>query len=388
MTRIKVLQVLEATTAGTGKHLFTLLRGLDRDVFDVEVACPMVRDEWADTGDTRFVAQVRALDVPVHAVDLRSGVKPLADMLGVIRLFTLMRRGNYDLVHLHSSKAGFLGRIAAKLNGMKTIYTPNGLYFLRPGSQLAQNFFLWLERLAGRLTDRLIAVSESERHAVIETRTVPESKVAVIPNAVECDDAFRPNPAARDRIRAELGIPPDAFVVGTASRHSRQKDPMTLIRAARFIVDAAPQTQFVWCGEGEKKLESLVGARQVDVHNAFQFLGFRHDMQDVMNAFDVFVLSSIYEGLPYVLLEAMLLELPVVATDVIGNRDTVVANETGLLVPARDPKALAAAVIELAGDPERRRAMGRRAGEVVRKRHAISAMVAATEQVYRSVTQL
>jgi glycosyltransferase involved in cell wall biosynthesis len=384
-TRIRLLEVLEATTAGTGKHLETLLRGLDRDVFDVEVACPAVRDEWADKGDTRFVAKVRALNVPVHTVQMRSGIKPLADVVGLLRLYQLVRRGRYDVVHLHSSKAGFLGRLAAKMNGVKTVYTPNGLYFLRPGAWPTRRFFLLLEQLAGRLTDCLIAVSDSECRAVVETHTIAASKVKTIPNAVECDDSFRPDPEARRRIRAELGLGPDAFVIGTASRHSKQKDPLTLIRAARFILDGAPNSRFVWCGDGEKKLQSLVAARQVDVYAAFQFLGFRHDIQDVMNAFDVFVLSSVYEGLPYVVLEAMLLELPVVATDVVGNRDTVVDGETGVLVPPQQPKALAAAVLELAHDPERRRAMGRRGAQVVRERHAIAGMVAATQQVYRAL---
>ncbi len=112
-------------------------------------------------------------------------------------------------------------------------------------------------------------------------------------------------------------------------------------------IDGAPHARFIWCGDGEKRLQSTVAAREVDVFQAFHFLGSRHDIQDVMNTFDVFVLSSVYEGLPYVLLEAILLELPVVATDVIGNRDTVVPGETGLLVPPSDPKALADAVLEL-----------------------------------------
>ncbi len=387
MSKIRVLEVLEATTAGTGKHLLLLLQGIDRDRFEVEVASPLVRDEWVDKGDTKFAERVRALGITLHPIDLRSGIHPIQDPLGLLRLLRLMRRGNYDVVHLHSSKAGFLGRIAAKLCGLKTIYTPNGLYFLRPGNRMVQRLFLWLEQLAGRMTDRFIAVSESERTAAVETKTVPAERITVIPNAVACDDGFRPDDDARRRIRRELGIDDDAFVIGTASRHSKQKDPMTFIRSARFVLDGAPHARFIWCGDGEKRLQSTVAAREVDVFQAFHFLGFRHDIQDVMNAFDVFVLSSVYEGLPYVLLEAMLLELPVVATDVIGNRDTVVPGETGLLVPPSDPKALADAVLELVRDPARRRAMGVRGAEVVRERFDLPGMVAATQRQYEALRE-
>ncbi len=385
MRPLRVLEVLEATTAGTGKHLFTLLRGLDRSLFEVEVASPLVRGEWQDKGDTRFVDRVRALGVPVHAVDLRRGIDLIADTKGLIALYRLMRRGKYVVVHVHSSKAGFLGRIAAKLNGIRTVYTPNGLYFLNPRSALSRRFFLLLEQVAGLLTDRLIAVSESERRIIVQNRTVPDRKIAVIPNAVDGGEGFRPNAQARQRVREELRLRPEIFVVGTASRYSRQKDPTTFVQAARYVLDRDDSTRFVWCGEGERRRQTEEFAREIGVFGAFHFLGFRHDIQDVMNAFDLFALSSIYEGMPYVLLEAMLLELPVVATDVVGNRDVVVSGETGILVPPSNPEAMGVAVLELAHDPVRRRTMGQRGASLVRQRNGVQDMVTATQRVYRAL---
>ncbi|MEM7200743.1 MAG: glycosyltransferase family 4 protein [Planctomycetota bacterium] len=386
MSKIKVLEVLEATTAGTAKHLITLLKGVDRSRFEVEVAAPLVRTKWADKGDTRFVEKVKALGFRIHAVDLRSGVNPIADSRGLLALFRLIRRGRYDVVHLHSSKAGFLGRIAAKLNRIKTVYTPNGLYFLNPRRAMARRFFLFLEQFGGVLTDRMIAVSDSERRQIVDHRTVREARVSVIPNALDCDDGFAPDLSARDRIRRELGIPDDVLVLGTASRYCRQKDPHTLIRAAKIMLQRTDKVRFVWCGEGEQRTETEQFAREHGVGEAFHFLGFRHDIQAVMNAFDIFVLSSIYEGLPYVLLEAMLLELPVVATDVTGNRD-IVKTDTGLLVPPQQPQALAEAMLALAEDPARRDAMGKRGAEVVRECYSMPDMVRATQQVYEALAR-
>lgn len=381
--RIKVLEVLEATAGGTRKHLISLLRGLDREAFDVEVAGPPVRD--GHELDTRFAEEVEELGVRLHPVAMRRAVKPFDDLKGVIQLARIMRRGRYDVVHLHSSKAGILGRVAAKLNRMKTVYTPNGFYFLNAESRLARSFYLVAERLAGLLTDRLVAVSESERDATIRTRTVAQRKIAVIPNAIE-SDGIRPDPEAGARIRAELGIAPGIKVLGTVSRFIDQKDPLTMIRALRAVLDREPDVRFIWAGEGgDREQETLALARELDVRGAIHFLGFRHDVQDVMNAFDVFVLSSTFEGLPYALLEAMFLEIPVVATDVVGSRDVVTDDETGVLVPPRHPAELAAGILRLLDDGERRRRLAVAAKARVEEHHSIEKMIARIEELYRGL---
>lgn len=381
--RIKVLEVLEATAGGTRKHLISLLRALDRQAFDVEVAGPPVRD--GHELDTRFADEVAALGVRLHPVALRRQVRPLSDLKGMIALAKIMRRGRYDVVHLHSSKAGALGRVAAKLNGMKTVYTPNGFYFLNAEGRLARAFYLAAERIAGLLTDHLIAVSESERDATIEARAVPPHKISVIPNAVESDE-IAVDDGARRRIRAELGIAPGAKVLGTVSRFIAQKDPLTLVRAFGAVRELDAGVRLVWAGEGgdlEDDTKRL--ARELGVLDAIHFLGFRHDVQAVMNAFDVFVLSSVFEGLPYALLEAMFLEIPVVATDVVGSRDVVVDGQTGVLVAPGRPEELARAAVGLLGDGERRRRLARAALIRVRERHGIAGMIAKIEALYRSL---
>lgn len=383
MSRIRVLEVLEATAGGTRKHLVSLLRGLDRDAFDVEVAAPLVRD--GHDLDTLFAAEVKALGVPFHAVALRRRVSPIADLKGVVKLTGLMRRGRYDVVHLHSSKAGFLGRIAGKLNGIKTVYTPNGFYFLNASSRFERRLYLLAEQVAGWMTDRLVAVSESERETTVAHRAVAASKVVVIPNAIEEQD-LHVDPDARARVRRELQIPSDAPVIGTVARFLAQKDPLTLIEAARLVVDQVRGARLLWCGEGGDLVDDTVRrARELGVYDSCSFLGFRRDVPAIMNACDVFVLSSIFEGLPYSLLEAMALGLPVVATDVVGNRDVVVDGRTGVLVPPQRPAELAAGVVGLLRDPARRRELARAGSELVRARYGLARMVSDIEALYRSL---
>ena len=228
---IRVLKVLEATAGGTRKHLVSLLRGLDRASFDVEVASPLVRDGHTD--DTAFVDEVRALGIRVHAVALHRSVRPWSDLKGLVALWRIIRRGRFDVVHLHSSKAGFLGRVAAKAAGAPTVYTPNGFYFLNAEKASTRAFYRVLEQAVGPLTDRLVAVSDSEREAAAAAR-IARGRTEVIPNAIETD--FFPDAAARQRIRADLGYGDDVVVVGTVARFLRQKDPATFVRAAHRVV--------------------------------------------------------------------------------------------------------------------------------------------------------
>jgi glycosyltransferase involved in cell wall biosynthesis len=382
MEKMRLLQVLEATVGGTRRHLISLVSRIDRHSFEVEVAGPTVRH--GALGDTQFREQINQLGIPFHPIEMQREIRLGPDLKALLQLSNLIRRGRFDLVHTHSSKAGFLGRFAARLNGVPTVYTPNGFYFLSARSAGQREIFLRLEQLAGQLTDRIIAVSTSERQAVIENHIVKDSKVVMIPNGIDLT-AHQVDSAARARIRAELNIPSESLVVGTVSRHIAQKDPPTLIRAFQRILTAMPETRLLWCGEGELQPETEKLAHDLQLSHAVQFLGFRPDVLDIMNAFDVFVLSSLFEGLPYSVLEAMARELPIVATNVIGNRDVVIDGTTGLLVPPSDPQLLAEAVVQLLSNPTRRQQLGRNGRVLVGRSYCIGQMVKDTEEVYRSL---
>jgi len=377
--KIKVLEVLEATVGGTRKHLVSLLQEIDRGKFDVQVAAPEVRHD--NVKDTNFTNAVKALGIPIHFIDMCRGINPPADLISLIKLYVLIRQEKYTLVHTHSSKAGFLGRIAAKLNGVPTIYTPHGFYFLDAGSPLKRNIFLWLEKFAGLFTDKLIAVSHGERETTLKNNIVGEDCCVVIPNAID-PVSFTPDPIARERMRAELGFTNKTLIIGTVSRYISQKDPFTLVRTAKLVLDVLPGTRFVWCGEGEMREATEAFARDLGVHNAFSFLGFRQDVKDIMNTFDIFLLSSIFEGLPYTLLEAMALGIPIVATDVVGSRDVIINGENGILVPSKSPTQLAEALIDLLNDPEKRQKMGDKGKSLLHEQYSLKKMVFDTEAVY------
>jgi glycosyltransferase involved in cell wall biosynthesis len=313
---------------------------------------------------------------------MRRAVSPQHDAAALAKLCLLLRRGRYDIVHGHSSKGGFLARMAGWLTRTPSVYTPNALYFLRlpPGGQ--RMAYVGLERLAGPFTTRFIAVSESERGVAIREKLVALEKIVVIPNGVE-PEAFQRPAHARAHIRAELGIPLDAVVVGTAARLNAQKDPECLVRAMAEVVRRARRAVYlVWAGDGELADRVREIAREVDLAERCRFIGARSDIKSVMCAFDIAALTSRYEGLPYVLLEAMALGLPVVATDVVGTRDLVARGISGYLVPPASPHAVADALLRLVESESLRADLGQRGRAIVAERYTLDAMTRRLEALY------
>lgn len=375
---IKVLEVMEATIGGTKRHLLALVRGLDRSIFDVEVAAPRVRSEAFD--DVSFSAEVREAGIKQHFVAMRREIAPLSDTSCFLQLFALMVRGRYDLVHTHSSKAGFLGRLAARLARVPAVvHTPHGFYFLNQKAGPKRSFYLRLEKLAGYATDRLIALSPTELSEAVDNCIIKPGKIALIENGIELPEP--PNPAALEGLRSSIA-PGARRLVCTVARFTPQKGPFDFVRMAALLIQMVPDVQLVWCGDGELRSEVEKLAREIGVSNRLHFLGFRTDVLDIMAAADVFVLTSHWEGLPYTILDAMALGKPVVATAAVGTRDIVQDGVTGLLTPVGDPQAAAQAVARLLTTSQEAHSMGIAGRDLVLRRYSQAAMVERTGQLY------
>lgn len=375
---LRVLEVMEATIGGTKRHLLALIRGLDRSIFQVEVAAPSVRSEAFD--DVSFSDEVAAAGVRQHHVPMRRAISPASDAASFNRLLGIMIRGRYDVVHTHSSKAGFLGRFAARLARVPTVvHTPHGFYFLNQPSGSKRSFYLNLERTAGLATDRLIALSKTELAEAIDNRIVPRAKTVLIENGIQVPEQRSPEVAARLR---ESLAPGATCIAGTVARITPQKGPFDFIRMARVLVDLVPGVHLMWCGDGEMRPEVEGLARELGIDGRLHFLGFRTDVLDVMAAMDLFILTSHWEGLPYTVLDAMALRKPVVATAAVGTRDIVQDGVTGILTPVGDPEAAARAAARLLSTREEALAMGTAGREVILRRYSQEAMVKRTGQLY------
>ena len=383
---MRVLHVMEATIGGTKRHLLELTRGLRGAGWDVEVACPRVRD--AAFGDTSFWDDLAASGIPAHEVAMERRPLSAPNARAVGALGDLIRRGGFDLVHAHSSIAGAVARPAARLASgragkrPRTVYTPHGFAFLTPGSFARRRLLLLAERALGRITDRLIAVSPTEAREAIAWGVVAPQKVATIPNGVDLPGLT--GPQEREAIRRREGWD-GAPVVGTVARMTPQKDPETWLAVASRLAATRPDVRFVWVWGGEQEQHVRQRARELGLEGRLDFAGYREDARQLLGAFDVFLLTSRFEGLPYTPIEALASGTPVVATDVVGTRDVVRHGETGLLAPPGDVDALAGRVARLLDDG---RLAGRLAGAGqadVRKRFSVQAMVTRTAALYESL---
>jgi glycosyltransferase involved in cell wall biosynthesis len=231
------------------------------------------------------------------------------------------------------------------------------------------------------LADREVCVSEGVRDFTRSRAHVSASKLVVIPNAVEPLAATRPRAA----MRAELGATGDDLVVCSIGRLDAQKGYEYLIDAAARTLASHGNALFVVAGEGDRRADLETKIARAGIGGRFKLLGWRRDIADLYNAADVFVLPSLWEGMPNSVLEAATFGLPIIATAVEGSREVIEDAKTGLLVRAGDSGALWEALDRLLGDGDLRSALGREAAKYVASKHTVERFVAAHEELYRSI---
>jgi len=297
--------------------------------------------------------------------EFKRAIRPLRDLMALSRVKAAMAAFKPEIVHTHSAKAGFIGRLAARSLRVPTIvHTPHVFPFQWSAGMRGRLYFA-LERYASSGPGTIVCVSESQRDDALQRELCDASKLVVIRNAIE-PHAMPAN--ARAAARAMLGLPADARVVGMVARLAPQKGVGVFARAAADALRARPETIFVLVGGGplEDELRERLEALKVSPEH-FRIWGHREDAEALYPAFDILVLSSLYEGLPYVLLEAMARGVPVVATDVLGSRDVVADGVTGLLARVNDPADIAEKIVSLLDDPDKIKRFGeasiRRAAE-------------------------
>jgi len=305
--------------------------------------------------DGPLLDDVRAAGLRVAPLPMARSLSPVAQWHALWAMVALFRAERPDLVHAHMPISGFLARLAARIVGVPRVaYTCHGFLFNQPGPWWRRALGFVMEWIGGRLTDITLTVSTEE--AADACRLWIARRAVPVGNGRD-PARFRPNAAARNRVRQALGVPEGQVVIVIVSRLVRHKGYAELLAAMRDVPDAE-----LWV-VGER-LSSDHGADLEPVFDAsglgprLRRLGYRADVADVLAAADIFTLPSHFEGLPMSVIEAMLTGLPVVATDIRGPREQVVHQQTGLLVPPATVAPLAAALAQLTCDTALRARMG------------------------------
>ena len=370
---MKILYVITAAEwGGAPLHVLQLMEYMVKKGHEVGlVAAP----------EPRLMEGAKALGVKIfpnpHFV---RPVRPWKDFRALWRVFGAIRQFKPDLVSAHSTKAGFAARFSCAVLRVPVIFTAHGWAFTEGKNPLARYLLALGERLAAKVTKKIICVSEHDKELALRFRVAPEQKLVVIHNGMEPSLYIN---ADGSKVRFELGLKEDEILIAMVARFVPQKDHDTLLQSLSLLPGRKFKAALVGGGEREAFFRKKVG--ELGLGDNVIFLGERRDVPQILAASDIFVLSSNWEGLPRSIIEAMMAGLPVVATRVGGVPELVEDGVTGFLVPPKDPDALAEALQRLIADPELRLRMGQAGRKKALKEFTLDRMLRETERAYREV---
>ena len=366
---LKVLQLIPTLDrSGAEKQMVLLAQGLPRDRFELEVA--------ALTRLGPLAADLVASGIPVTSIQKRFKVDPLA--LG--RLTRFLRAKRFDVVQTWIYAADTYGRVAARRAGVPIVVTAEMAVDLWKGrSERA------VDRFLARWTDRVVGNSQAVSDFYRDQVGIPAAQLAVIPSGI-ADDEPPPDvdPAA---VRLELGLPPDCPLALFVGRLAEQKGVADLLNSLDLLRQVRPDLRTLIVGDGplRDRLEGMARAYGLIEPRRACFLGHRNDVPRLLAASDLLVLPSLYEGMPNVVLEAMRFRKPVVATAAPGTTEVVVPDATGLLVPLRNPPALARAIRQVVDDPDLAARLGAAGRARVEAEFGVDRMIARFADLYESL---
>jgi len=350
--------------------------------------------EAACSPDPR-VDDLRARGYTIHEVQIDRKISPAPNSKSVLELARLMRSQNYDLVHTHAPVASVLGRVAAKLAGVKRIvYTAHGFYFHDDMPRHKYALYHGIEKSVAQITDRILVQSQEDFDTAVTTGLGSAEKIRYLGNGIDLKrfDMTVLNEERRAALREELRVPQSRGpILGITGRITEEKGFGELIEALSFLHEDFPEAHLIVIGGQlsterdafQDRLVDFIGEHGLDSH--VTFTGFRSDVPELLSLLDVFVLPSYREGLPRSILEAMAMELPVVATRIRGCREAVVDRVTGLLVPARDSRALKGAISQILSDRELASRFGKAGRERVVRTFDEQFVFARLESSYREL---
>lgn len=375
-TPIKVLHVIDHLGFGGAQtFLFDLVLEQRRSGSVDPVVCCL-------TEPTSLSHQFSSLNVPLYHLD--AGRHNLLDIAGIpYSLLRLMRKQRCDLVHTHLFVSGVFGRLAAMMVRVPTVVQEQ-----RNETKVVSGFRRWIDHVLGNRTAVVICVSQTTKDFNVQAKGIDPARILVIPNSIN------PERLSADAVRGQRQRMLDAFELSSVDpivigigRLEKQKRFDIFLQTAKLVSDQMPNVGFLIVGDGSqrKELESL--AAKLGLYPSVRFTGARSDVPTLLGISDVFLLTSDFEGLPLTLLEALAMQVPVVATHVDGTSEVLGRGLGGILIPPRDPVAAADAVMALLHDEERRRITGREGRRLVEHVYSISLVNQQVEEAYRSVLQ-
>ena len=372
--KIKLLHVITHLPIGGAQDntLYTV-ELLNKDKYDISLSCNLNGEL---VSRAKKVKHLKLYDVP----NLRREVSIINDIRAFLYLYKLIKKENFTIIHTHSSKAGFLGRIAAMLNKTPiVIHTIHGFAFHDYMNSFKKNIFIYLEKLSAKWTHGLVTVSNLNKKKVVDLGIAPIEKLKNIYSGIDLTLFINEK---NDQFRKELNLDSNHLLLGSVGRLSNQKDPITMIEAFCIVIKRFPNAHLTLVGEGELRDEILIKIDQLQLNGRVHLTGNKNDPWKIYHSLDLFIMSSIYEGLGRSITEALSCGVPVVCTSVEGVPEIVRDNKTGILVPPKDPGALATGIIKSLNDMDNARKIAEEGRKFVNDNFDVKKMVDDIDTLY------
>lgn len=382
MGKIKVLHVITRLIVGGAQEntMYTVSR-LDKSRYEIDVISgPQSGSEGSLIEE--FYAHHISLRILPYLV---REINPFKDLLAMVGLYLQMRRNHYTIVHTHSSKAGILGRMAAYLARVPIIvHTVHGWGFHDYIPRYKRRIFIFLEQLSARISTALIVVSNQDARQGQKNHIGSLGKYHLIRSAIPKDEYFECS-GDRAAVRQELGIPIDALVMGNVGRFSAQKNPLEWVEVAARVKRAVPNCYFLLVGDGPLHDQVVQLLKKRGLYPFTILTGLRRDAPRLLSAMDVFLLTSLWEGSPRVIPEAMLVGVPVVSSAIAGSAEIIQNDLTGYICQPRDTQVFANRCTELLTDTEKRYRIIQAARRYASQTFDLTQMVTQIDQLYRDL---
>lgn len=360
--KIKILhlQVLPLLS-GVQNMMLSLLDSLDKEKYDIYVACkpggPLV-DKIKEKGFHYLPLNYLKREIS------------LSDFPAFMEIFFYCKKYKFDIIHLHSSKMGFIGRIAGRLAGIKKIFfTSHGTPFHIYQPMIIQKFYQILERIGGLFGDRTIFVNNFDREFYIKNNLLKKNKALTIYNGVEIP------------LKQKQFIPKEKMTIGYIGRFSRQKNIVNTILAAIEVCKRDEKFEFIFVGDGELYRIAEKMIMSVNLQNRIKLVGWQNNILDWMEKFDLFLLFSRWEGLPLSILDAMAYGLPIIASDIKGN-DELVSQGCGVLIKPDDIESLVEVILNFKNNLNLLKEMGNNSRKYVENYFSLESFHKSYQQLY------
>ncbi|PVC76048.1 glycosyltransferase [Priestia megaterium] len=359
--RRKILHISQAPIGGVVEYLKLYFNNYDQELFDQELICP-------SEGNITDVA--RANGIKANNIKMVREISPLTDLKSIIEIRGIIKEVNPDIIYLHSSKAGALGRIAALGLSNKVVYNAHGWSFTIKTSNIKKSIYGKIERVLAHFTDLIINVSKDEYEQALIYK-IPKEKMITVTNAIDVD-------LYKKHSKSKFF---EKFVIGFVGRLDEQKNPMFLIDIALEIIPKIPNALFYVVGDGELKKEFTEKINQNQLNQYFYMAGWSSNVAEEICNFDVALMISKWEGFGLVVCEYMAARKPVIGVPVGGVKNIINHKKNGILVSEYNPSEFSEYILELKEDVISKDSIANQAYIDVTEKYSIKAMMAKQEKL-------